>query len=204
MKNCIFLVADKDMECSIKGILTRDKAIGMSQISYDINVHPQHDPGCRTSGTALLRNFSNQYEQCFLVFDYEGSGENSLSAEALEKQLEEQLVTFGWNTGTAHSLVINPELENWVWAQTQHLAELLGLSNMDSVTEWLEHENFTITDNQKPERPKEAFELRLEQIREPRSSALYKELASKVSFKNCTDRSFQKLIEILQNTFPAT
>lgn len=70
MKNCIFLVADKDMECSIKGILTRDKAIGMSQISYDINVHPQHDPGCRTSGTALLRNFSNQYEQCFNYLAY--------------------------------------------------------------------------------------------------------------------------------------
>ena len=203
MKNCIFLVADKDMEFSIKGILTRVKTIGMSQISYDINVHPQHDPGCRTSGTSWLRNFSTQYKQCFLVFDYEGSGENNLSAEDLEKQLEEQLITFGWNAGTAHVLVINPELENWVWAQSQHLADLLDLSDMNSVKEWLERENFTILDNQKPERPKEAFELRLEQIREPRSSALCKELASKVSFKNCTDRSFQKLIEILQNTFPA-
>jgi len=168
MKDCVFLVADKDMEFSIRGLLTRGESIEICDVSYDINVHPQHDPGCRTRGTELLRNFSNQYEQCFLVFDYEGSGENSLSAEDLEKQLEEQLVKFGWETDTAHVLVINPELENWVWVQSQHLANLLELSDMNSVKEWLEDEKFTLLENNKPERPKEAFEQRLEQIKMPR------------------------------------
>jgi hypothetical protein len=201
MKDCLFLVADKDMEFTLKGLLTRGISIGIRDISYDVNVHQQHDPGCRKTGTDLLRNFSKQYKHCFLLFDFEGSGELELSAEELEVKLESELNSFGWSNNNAHVLVINPELENWVWVQSQHLADLLELNNSDDIQNWLSKQNYNILDNQKPERPKEAFEYRLEQIKEPRSSSLYRELASKVSFKTCTDRTFLKLINILKHHF---
>ena len=46
-KDLIILVADKNMEHTIKGLLARPPALGIRPLSFDIRVHPERDAGCR-------------------------------------------------------------------------------------------------------------------------------------------------------------
>lgn len=53
----------------------------------------------------------------------------------------------------------------------------------------------------KPTHPKAAVEEALWISRRPRSSAIYQQLAQKVSFDRCVDASFLKLRQILSRWF---
>jgi hypothetical protein len=55
----------------------------------------------------------------------------------------------------------------------------------------------------KPRRPKEAFEAALKEKRIQRSSAIYKQIASKASSRGCRETSFLQFQEILQRWFQA-
>ena len=59
-KDLIVLVADKDMESSLKGILARNHSLGIREISFDIFVHPYKDPGCL--------NISDQFMRSFIIY----------------------------------------------------------------------------------------------------------------------------------------
>jgi hypothetical protein len=63
---------------------------------------------------------------------------------------------------------------------------------------------FLEEDELKPARPKEALEAALRVVRVPRSSAIYKALAEKVSLSRCTDPAFLKLKTVLQQWFSET
>jgi hypothetical protein len=54
----------------------------------------------------------------------------------------------------------------------------------------------------KPRRPKEALEAALREIRRPRSSALYSELATRVSLRGYDEPAFAALTATLQRWFP--
>lgn len=69
---------------------------------------------------------------------------------------------------------------------------------MRDLRAWLESRDFWRAAAPKPTRPKEAMEAVLRHNKKPRSSAVYRGLAEKVSFKRCTDRSFLKLTACLQ------
>ena len=45
-KDLILLVADKNMEASLKGLLTRFRSLKLRQVTFDLYVHPERDPGC--------------------------------------------------------------------------------------------------------------------------------------------------------------
>ena len=52
-----------------------------------------------------------------------------------------------------------------------------------------------------PPRPKEAMEAALRQVRKPRSSAIYLELAQRVSLRGHTEPAFQRFVHPLFNRF---
>jgi hypothetical protein len=56
-------------------------------------------------------------------------------------------------------------------------------------------------DQQKPSDPKRAVEWALRVVGKPRSSSIYRALASKISFARCQDRSFVRLKGLLQGWF---
>ena len=45
VKDLVILVADKDLEHAMKGLLARPAALGIRAVETDIFVEPQHDPG---------------------------------------------------------------------------------------------------------------------------------------------------------------
>lgn len=200
----IVLAACKNSEAAIQGILARHQSLNIRRVELDIRVHPDSDPGCRGEAHAFLRPFSKKYEHALVVFDREGCGRDAHSREQLELDVEERLAANGWQDRAA-VVVFNPELESWVWSDSREVDTCLGWqSRQPSLREWLVAEGFLASDRIKPARPKEAVESALRIARKNRSSRIYKQLASQVSLKRCTDPAFSKLKAILQTWFPQT
>ncbi len=193
------------MEAAIGGVLERHQALGIRRIDYAIRVHTENDPGCCLRAHELLRPFCRRYSKALVVFDREGSGKEGLPRTTIEEEVEQSLATSGWSDDRARVIVIDPELEAWVWSDSPKVDDSLGwTARKPDVRESLRQHDFSIADNGKPERPKEAMEAALRSVRKARSSAIYAELAAQVSLRRCVDPAFNKLKTTLQEWFPAT
>jgi hypothetical protein len=197
------LVADLDMELSILGILTRHEALRIRPVEVVVHRHPQRDSGCCTDGVAFLRPFANQYRYALLMFDHEGCGRAEVPA-TIECQLEADLAAAGWQ-GRSAVIILEPELEAWVWSDSPHVAHQLGWRGQEpSLQSWLIEKRFLQSGQLKPDHPKEALEAALQEVRKARTPSLYKSLAEKVSMTRCSDRSFTKLRDKLRRWFGRT
>ena len=54
-KDLILLVADKNMEASLRGLLSRFQSRRFRQVAFDLYVHPERDPGCLLRAHDFLR-----------------------------------------------------------------------------------------------------------------------------------------------------
>jgi len=192
-KDLVVLVADKNIEFTIRGILTRYKALGMRSISEDIFVHPERDSGCFARGEEFLRPFSKRYAHALVMLDRDGSGRDSTGREVLEGDLERRLAQSGWE-GRAVAVIIQPELEAWIWGDSPHIDDVLGWRGRSpGLRTWLASAGFVKSSGVKPDDPKKALGAALRLASKPRSSALFSHLAQKVSLTRCTDPAFLKL-----------
>ncbi len=113
-----------------------------------------------------------------------------------------RLAQNGWADHSA-AIVIDPELEAWVWGNYAQVEDVLGWQQGgEGLRQWLIQKGFLQPPQLKPEHPKEALERALRILKKPRSSAIYHDLATGVSFDRCIDPAFQKLKQTLQNWFP--
>lgn len=200
-KDLVVLVADKNIEFAIEGLLQRPESLGTRPISFEVLPHPERDPGCLLRSPEFLRSFTHRYFHALVLFDREGCGRGRESRSSLEEDLESRL-SDDW-TERARAVVMDPELEAWFWSDSPHVAEALGWRDRDpDLRTWLEERGFLTSGSIKPSRPKEAVEAALREVRRPRSSAIYGRLASVVSFRRCTDPAFLKLLETLRLWFP--
>jgi hypothetical protein len=203
MKDLIILVADQNMRDCIDGLIPRIPIVyNISSFTYDIFVHTNRDPGCRAQSSDFLKSFQNKYRFALVIFDKEGCGKETLSKEDIERNVEQMLTGNGWND-RAKAIVIDPELENWIWIKSPRLAQIISWQSIESLYQWLIDRNYISEGEQKPREPKEAFERALYISQKRRSSSIYKQIASQASFRSCTDLSFLKLVELIINWFPA-
>src|SRR3954463_12022962 len=100
-KDLILLVADKNMEASLKGLLSRFQALGVRQVIFDLYVHPDRDPGCLLRGHDFLRPFASLYERTLVLLDRSGCGREAAERSVLESQLEGRLRQAGWEDRAA-------------------------------------------------------------------------------------------------------
>ena len=197
------LVADKNMAAAISGLLSRPESLGTRAIKCRVETHPRRDPGCFHEGAEFLRGRHSEAEHAIVVLDHAWAGVPADSGHELEALLEGQLARAGIE-GWARAIVIEPELEAWVFSGSIHVSEALGWKDRDpSLREALTSQSLWPDDHHKPPDPKVAIEWALRQVRVARSSSIYGELASKVSTTNCTDRAFVRFRQILQEWFPA-
>lgn len=140
-----------------------------------------------------------QFSHAVLVFDYEGCG-STQSPQELEDELDEAIQRDWGNAGKA--IVIEPELDVWMWGNDAALRNIINWTSPLSIREWLNSKRFDFGDDSKPERPKEALEAVLREVKQPRSSSLYQKIAQTISLKRCSDRAFQRLRHQLIDWFP--
>ncbi len=205
MKNLVVLVADKNTQFALQGLFSRSQSLGIRDISQsnDIFVHPQRDPGCYNQCVSFLRSFKGVYDYGLVVFDHEGSGQEDKSREEIEFELEQELIQSGWNDRIA-VVVLEPELESWIWSDSPHVEKILGWEEQPiSLKEWLIDQKFLEPEQVKPSRPKEAMDEAIRQVNKAHSSAIFLQIAEKVSLNRCQDKSFLKLKKILHSWFSA-
>ncbi len=198
-KDLVLLVADKDAHFALKGVLQRPRAIGIPPISFDFRVHTNHDAGVRTTGPEMLAMERQRFSHALLVLDFEGSGAG-LGARTLEDELDTRLSATWQNRGKA--IVIEPEVDVWMWGTDNAIRDILGWPLDGSIREWLRRKGFQFQANDKPMRPKEALDAVRREANARRSSALYEEIASRISLQSCTDTAFQRLRQQLLTWFP--
>jgi hypothetical protein len=124
-KDLILLVADKNMEASLRGLLSRFQSLKCRPVSFDLFVHPERDPGCLLRGHDFLRPFASRYERALVLLDHAGCGREVVETSVLESELQARVGEAGWG-GRAAAIVIAPELENWVWSDSPHIDQALG------------------------------------------------------------------------------
>jgi hypothetical protein len=201
-KDLIVLVADKNIQATVEGLLPRHQSLGIKEISFDIYPHLHRDPGCRLESHTFLHPFQKTYEYSIVIFDRQGCGKDHKSSQDLEMEVEGRLAINGWENRSI-ALALDPELEVWVWSNSPHVSQALGwLEGQAHLNEWLVGKNYLEQGRLKPNAPKEAMEVVLRKVKKPRSSSIYMQLAQRVGLQGCTDPAFQKLKATLQGWFP--
>jgi hypothetical protein len=200
-KDLVVLVADKQMEFAVKGLLGRPEALKIREPRFDIYPHPWHDSGCRFSSASFLQSFVNQYDYAMVVHDKKGCGEEQRQRTDIEKDIESELTASGWK-GRAAAVVIDAELENWVWSDSPHVDSVLGWQDKQpTLRSWLQTKGYLNLGAGKPSSPKTAMKEALRVVQKAQSAALFLELAQKVSFERCSDPAFIKFKTILSTWF---
>ena len=191
-KDLVVLVPDNNMSHTIMGILSRPESLNIRQLKYDIHIHVERDPGCFQSGHDFLRPMINRYKHGLLLFDKVGSGQESKSREVLEQTAYERLKNSGWDN-RAEVIILDPELEAWVWSDSPEVDRCLGWSGKEpNLRKWMRKEGLLPGGLVKPDNPKTSMEQALRHVKKIRSSAIYHQLAASVSFNRCTDPAFHK------------
>ncbi len=200
-KDLVILVPDKQMEFALRGILSRHRALGIKEISVDFYRHPERDSGCYSKAEDFLRPFHSDYQYALVIFDRWGSGQHQCPVDELERELEARLHRAGWGD-RARCVVIEPELEIWVWSDSPHVENCLGWEGKSpDLRSWLRQRKLLKEEDVKPTDPQRAMEEALQEVGLPRSSSIFEKLAKSVSLKRCQDHSFQRLCDILQGWF---
>lgn len=200
-KDLVILAADKNMEFTLRGLMGRPESLGIRAIDFDVFVHPAKDPGCRDDAHTFLRAFSGQYRHGLVMLDREGSGRESRSPADLEREIEQKLSQNGWGD-RATAIVLDPELEIWVWSDSPVVDEALGWPiDGISLRDALSNAGFLDKGAVKPADPKGAMEFALRKSGTPRSSSIYRQIAQRVSLKRCEDPALLKLRATLQRWF---
>jgi len=172
-KDLVLLVADKNMEHALKGVLSRPQSLRIRDITHDIFVHPHRDPGVLLRGQDFMKSFVSRYSYAMVLFDRDGCGQGAKSRKELEDHVERNLAHSGWQNRSA-AIVIDPELDIWVWSDSPHVETVLGWEGRPcSLRSWIADRGFLRHGQTKPDRPKEALECILREVRKPRSSSIY-------------------------------
>jgi hypothetical protein len=209
MRDCLFLVADKNMEGMLKGFFSRDafhSAMGCRRFDFDwrqdlLVAHGQNDPGLYTRANEFLQPYARTHRHAVVMVDAEWSG--SPGKDAILQRLNEHLANAGWPDDSGCGIVIAPELENWVWQDSPHVCSALGFDGaFVELRTTLEIQGFWQPNEAKPARPKEAVEWALRRSKKGRSSAIYQQLATRATARGCTDQAFYTLRNALLRWFP--
>ena len=200
----VCLVADRNMEATISGLLERPHALGIRPITREVPVHEERDPGCCHHPMKVLGPYRKNAEHALIVLDHAWEGVPAASGAELESWIEDNRLKREGLADWTVPVVIEPELEVWVFSDSPHVDKVLGWTDRNpGLRKALERQGLWSPGDPKPTDPKAAFEWTLRTARKrPISSMYFRELARKVSTRRCQDRAFLRFKRILQNWFP--
>jgi hypothetical protein len=202
-RELMVLVADADAEAVVRTLLSkRHKSLGIKLMKegkdFVIHKHPNRDSGVRTGAVDFLRPFQRDFNHALVIFDHKGCGAEGKKPQDLEEELEQELKRNGWHDRCA-VIVIEPELEAWVWAGLHHIARVTGLTITDLQGLMAK---FTKGNLGKPVEPKEAWREVLRRGGRKPSAKIFGELTESLGLSKCQDRAFRKLVAVLRSWFP--
>ena len=189
----------------MRGLLTlRQAALGIRSIEFTIMRHLQRDPGCRRQAVSAARSYVNDHNYALVLFDKVGSGDEGAERQCIQNAVEEGLRRNGWEN-RSKAIVIEPELETWVWSTSANVGKVLGWNEGTGVLrDWLREHHLWPDDEAKPPDPKLALKRAMKVKNRSPTAATFMTLARKVGLSRCKDPAFREVRETLQGWFPAS
>ena len=211
MRDCVFFTADSTMKQALLGFLTRNDRfahynLGTAPFAFDPNEDlfssATMDPGTYTTGEELMRPFQKTHRHAVLMLDAQWDG--SPGAAAIRTDLSNRILVTGWPADAFKVIVIEPQLEAWIWQRNQRLATALKFGSVAEMVKAVHDAKVDWPNGQaKPSRPKEALEAVATRKRKiGYSSALHRAITTTISLAGCRDNAFLELRQTLQRWFP--
>lgn len=195
------LVADKDLRLVIDELLARSNELEFGTIKWTTEKHREMDSGCCRKYDEYLRSRIRDYRNAIVVFDKHGSGRERETREEIQDRIERDMGRNGWSC-RCKAIVIEPELESWVWNGSNTLAQTLGWQNHSALKTWLRNAELWPDQFIKPPDPKAAMNKALKKTRTRASPRIFQKLAGNLDPTGCTDPAFVDLVETLRKWFP--
>jgi hypothetical protein len=197
----IVLVADISMQKAVEGLLSRPAVLGVRGVRSLVRRHPAHDAVGKRAAE-FLRVYLGSFSHALVMFDREGSPYEREQTNETERKVTQNLSRSGWDNRAA-CVVIDPELDVWVWSSSPNVARCLGWNRSDiEPRKWLADQGLWPSDSPKPNSPKECLEKVLRCAGMRPSASIFSELSQRVNPRNCTDPSFLRFKGILRSWFP--
>ena len=211
MRDCVFFTADSTMKQALLGFLTRKDCFSHYNLgTAPFLFHPNEDlfssatmdPGTYTTGEELMRPFQKTHRHAVLMLDAQWDG--SPGAAAIRTDLSNRILVTGWPADAFKVIVIEPELEAWIWQRNQRLATALKFGSVAEMVKAVHDAKVDWPNGQaKPSRPKEALEAVATRKRKiGYSFALHRAITATISLAGCRDNAFLELRQTLQRWFP--
>ena len=201
-RDLVILVPDRTFRLVVSTLIRRHASLAIRPMSLDIHAHTQFDPGCLRNCHEFLKPFLPTHSHALVLFDKHGCGRETVPAVDLEQEVEERLSRSGWE-GNACAVVVDPELEVWVWSDSPEVVRCLGwVGRQPPLRERLRQEGLWESGSAKPADPKAAMILALREAGIAPPGPAFKQLAASVGLRRCTDHAFVRFREILQRWFP--
>lgn len=212
-RDCLFYVADRAMADVIDGFMARGQLegrIGCRSFRFDFDedvleaarLGMGHDGGVFKHCHRMLQEngYMETHERLVVMLDQQFGGERP--ADEIRGEILERLQSNGWSDDKADVVVINPELEVWVWQDNPHVTAILGYSGGGSLRDALLNTKEWPEGQHKPTNPKDLFKAVCRRHGTPYNTSLYRDIVERVSVRHCTDPAFQQIAGTLQRWFP--
>ena len=139
-----------------------------------------------------------------MLFDKDGCGDEWAERRRIQDAMEGDLRRNGWEN-RSKAIVIEPELEAWVWSISANVGKVLGWNERTgALRDWLRWQHLWPDGEAKPPDPKSALKRAMRKKNRHPKAATFMALARKVGFSACEDPAFREMRETLQGWFPAS
>ena len=127
------------------------------------------------------------------MFDRNGCGDDA-SREEIQHDVERDLEENGWR-GRSKVVVIDPELEPWIWNASNRISVMLGWNGggYKDMKASLVDQGLWLANSSKPEEPKRAMRAVLRKGQRHASSKLFGDLAGSITLRGCRDPAFNDI-----------
>ena len=155
----------------------------------------------------LLRGYQATHRHAVVVLDYEFG--HQMEPDKVVSSIQRNMVQAGWAETLFEVVLIQPELEVWIWQDNPLVQEVFyrrlkaaERERLPALRKWLCDEQQWPDGMLKPPNPKAAFERAQRAFRAGSSMAICTEIFQRVSVQGCTDPAFGCLRDALRRWFP--
>ncbi len=207
MKELVILVADAAMEAVLRTFFEREaveETLACGDISIDpvqdIFRDPMHtDGGVHRRAHEILRRFLRTHRRAMVILDKQFGAERP--ANQVRMEILNNLRQNGW-AERCEVVVIDPELEVWLWQESPHVARAVGYRGHQPLRKHLAETRDWPEDLDKPKNPKDTLQRLIRENRAGVPTGVYCNIAKQVSVRGCSDTSFRNFLTTLRNWFP--
>ena len=206
MRELVILVADGTMKAVFDAFFGQRRwDLTLKCRAFDLWPEEDivYDPIERNGGVfkrahELLRPYLNTHRRALVVLDQQFGAERP--AEEVRKEILDRLRRNGWDD-RCEVVVIDPELEVWLWQDKSHVERALRFSGA-SLRAHLEGTGEWPAEAAKPLAPKETIQALIRPHKALKTKVVYSRIARAVSVDGCTDPAFLSFAETLRCWFP--